>query len=652
MKRIIPLLFALLSIASNASADNLKVNAVTCTPGTNIEIPVELINTKTNYTQYQLSVVLPDGFELTKVKNGKRFSITPGRANRPDGSYIIMASQSVEYDDEGDPKPLKKISGTSGTLFTLNVNVPASASGTKTITMSGITFSDENAMKTKMIDVSVTITIQNQQQDILILSASPYGGQVDKGAKVLLTVKTTTGASVSGADVYYTLNGTTPTTNSTKYTSSGIIINDDCTLNAIAYKNGYEPSDVLMTTYSVSLTPKPNTTVAQVETCNGHSLFLMSDGTLWACGENSDGQLGDETTTYRMTPIKVMIDVASVAAGLHHTLIVKKDGTLLACGLNLNGQLGDGTKSSRYSPIYVMSDVAAVAVGNSHSLILKKDGSLWSCGANYYGELGDGTTTKRLSPIKISSDVASVAAGYSHSLFVKKDGTLWACGRNEYGQLGNGTTKDIATPIEIMRNVNYVTAGANHSLVIKKDGSIWGFGLNGNKQISPKTDGRILNPEEIDLSNVDSFAASYRHSFYLRKDGTLWVCGEISYNHFASVTETIIATNTPTLFKSDVSYVSTNLTDSSTFFFVKRDGSLWACGHNTRGQLGDGTATSKNTPVMIFDGKNWVGATAVNDVESQPDITGGVVVYSLSGQRLAAPQKGVNIIGGKKVVMK
>ena len=83
----------------------------------------------------------------------------------------------------------------------------------------------------------------------LALTSTPSGGKVDKGSIVNLVAKSN-GATVC-ADIYYTLNGTTPTKNSTKYTSSGITMNSDCTLKAIAYKSGYETSNVLTSNYTI-----------------------------------------------------------------------------------------------------------------------------------------------------------------------------------------------------------------------------------------------------------------------------------------------------------------------------------------------------------------------------------------------------------------
>jgi len=92
-----------------------------------------------------------------------------------------------------------------------------------------------------------------------------------------------------------------------------------------------------------------------------HSLAVKSDGTAWAWGYNGYGQLGDGTTTQRTTPVQVkgpggsgyLTGVTAIAAGYYHSLAVKSDGTAWAWGYNTYGQLGDGTTTSRSTPVQV-----------------------------------------------------------------------------------------------------------------------------------------------------------------------------------------------------------------------------------------------------------------------------------------------------------
>src|SRR5690349_4544615 len=85
---------------------------------------------------------------------------------------------------------------------------------------------------------------------------------------------------------------------------------------------------------------------------------------------------------------------ARVAAGVDHSLVVRLDGTVWAAGDNSDGQLGDGTTVSRHVPVRVrgLRGAVAVAAGTGHSLALRHDGSVWAWGNNAFGQLGDGTS--------------------------------------------------------------------------------------------------------------------------------------------------------------------------------------------------------------------------------------------------------------------
>ena len=107
----------------------------------------------------------------------------------------------------------------------------------------------------------------------------------------------------------------------------------------------------------------------------------------------------------RSAPKRVGADAdwVAVAAGYAHGIALKKDGSLWAWGWNSSGQLGDGTTTDRATPVPVGADKNWVAVccGNFHSTAMRSDGSVWAWGGNNYGQLGDGTNAYRVAPKQV-----------------------------------------------------------------------------------------------------------------------------------------------------------------------------------------------------------------------------------------------------------
>jgi alpha-tubulin suppressor-like RCC1 family protein len=199
----------------------------------------------------------------------------------------------------------------------------------------------------------------------------------------------------------------------------------------------------------------------------GQTVALKSDGTVWTWGDNSSGQLGDGSATSSNIPVQVRglsgIStgmVIAVAAGYDHTVALKNDGTVWAWGNNKNGQLGNGNSTPSKTPVQVsgLSTVTAVAAGFSHTVALKSDGTVWTWGNNSKGQLGSGLTNgvpvDSATPVQVSglSGAMDIAAGYEDSVALKAaangDGTVWAWGSNSYGQFGNGLAVDSAVPVQ------------------------------------------------------------------------------------------------------------------------------------------------------------------------------------------------------------
>ncbi len=289
--------------------------------------------------------------------------------------------------------------------------------------------------------------------------------------------------------------------------------------------------------------------IAEASLGSQHAVYLKRDGTLWAAGANDAGQIGDGSvrldSPYLPPPFAPLTliardVVAASARNSYHTMFIQSDGTLWAAGRNLFGQLGDGTHTNRSTPLQIATDVTAVDTSFSSSLFLKRDGTLWGVGWNQFGELQQGGPEHILTPVLLARDVAQFAAGNNFSLWVTSDGALWGRGDNGAGVLGTGSQGILRSPVRIASDVAAVTCGTDHTLFVKRDGTLWGMGANrvngqlgliepdpASPQLFPAVHRRAsnqLSPAMI-ATEVAAAAAGGAHSAFLKKDGSLWVMG-------------------------------------------------------------------------------------------------------------------------------
>ncbi len=341
-----------------------------------------------------------------------------------------------------------------------------------------------------------------------------------------------------------------------------------------------------------------------------HSLFLCNNNGLMACGYNDRGQLGDNTTTQKNSPVQVNVlsGIIAMAAGVKHSLFLKNDNTVWACGFNGYGQLGNGSTASDSISFQIngLIGIIGISAGGSNSLFLKNDGTVWACGNNQYGQLGNGTTSgpnPNPVPAQLSSlsGIIAIAEGdYYHSLFLKNDGTVWACGLNDHGQLGNGTTSNAnPTPFQVpsLSGIIAIAAGQGYSLFLKNDSTVWACGIGGALGNGLITD-QLSPVQAVSLSKITAIAAGNGHSMFLKNDGTVWVCGSNLYGQLGNGTSDVNPHSTP-IQASSLSGITSIAAGQNHSLFLKNDGTVWACGDNGLGQLGDGTGNNKSTPVQV-----------------------------------------------------
>ena len=350
------------------------------------------------------------------------------------------------------------------------------------------------------------------------------------------------------------------------------------------------------------------TQVVEVAAGFNHAVAVKDDGSVWAWGDNSYGQLGDGTfgaENSRPAPVRVLgvSDAKHVAAGEFHSLAVTEDGSVWAWGNNADGQLGDGSTKSRIIPIRLgtIGDVGAISAGARHSVAMKNDGSVWSWGLNANGQLGDGTTNSRSTPARAGtfSDASRISAGHYHTAIVRGvAGTVWTWGANADGQLGDGTRIDRGVPVQALGldDVREIAAGGHHTVALKSGGSVWTWGDNGLAQFDGGDAGRT-RPAAVDgMTSVATISAGRVQTLVRKDDRSVWAWGGNSEGELGN--GTLISASRPTAVGawsgadrfSAGSYMS---------FALRFDRTVAGAGRNLGGELGSGTQLFRSTAVVV-----------------------------------------------------
>jgi len=396
------------------------------------------------------------------------------------------------------------------------------------------------------------------------------------------------------------------------------------------------------TTAAVTLATLPaSIDTAEIAGGDNHSLTLKTDGTVWAWGYNNAGQLGDGTTVQKLVPTQVkgvggvgyITNISQIAAGSSHSVAIKTDGTLWAWGANNNGQLGDGTVTLRNTPVQVkdvggvgyISGVVQVVAGYDYTVAVKADGTVWAWGLNNQGQLGNGTTVSTSTPVQVKdvggvgylAGVTVVSIDFYHSLALKTDGTVWAWGLGSNGQLGNNTTVSTTTPVQVkgvggvgyLTDVSQITAGGNNSIALKTDGTVWAWGYNINGSLGDGTTVQRNAPVQVKgvdgvgyLTGVTKITADYNYAIALKGDGTVWAWGLNSSGQLGN--GTTVSTSTPIQVKDvgGVGYLGGIVKiaiNNNHSLALKSDGTITAWGYNSYGQLGiDSAGVNQLVPMQ------------------------------------------------------
>jgi alpha-tubulin suppressor-like RCC1 family protein len=378
---------------------------------------------------------------------------------------------------------------------------------------------------------------------------------------------------------------------------------------------------------------------------------VVEDGELFSCGDNNYGGLGTNNTQDRSTPVQEYTSstnwIHCSAQGYNGSYAIKSDGTLWAWGENVEGNIGDNSQNVHRSTPRQIS-IASLGgltgwklvqgAGSYGAIAIRNDGSLWRWGWVF---TGDNTgTTRRSTPRQVSIAEPGglfgwkeISTNVSFSSAIRTDGTLWVWGDNAYGKIGDNTsdggvlgTNGRSTPRQISAGATRITGwkkvscGLHHMAALREDGTLWAWGRNhvgqlGNNQVGVNSFTPVQefsasnNWKEVDCGRYNTFA--------IKEDGSLWCWG---YNGFGQlgVNDTTDRPTPTTVWNNTKDWQTISSGDYATVA-IKTNGELWTWGSNNNpansgnagnGVLGTNDRVQRNTPVQtVMGGNNWKQAS-------------------------------------------
>jgi alpha-tubulin suppressor-like RCC1 family protein len=356
-----------------------------------------------------------------------------------------------------------------------------------------------------------------------------------------------------------------------------------------------------------------NKTFCQISGGTNHSLAIDKNGRAWGWGSAGQGRIGDNSTTAKCYPVLVAGTIKTfcqISAGSNQSVAIDKNGRAWAWGLNGTGQLGDNSTVSKLTPVSVLGAVKTfcqITSGDTHSVTIDKNGRAWAWGGNNVGQLGDNSIVSKLTPVSVLGAVKtfcqiSTGNSSSFSLAIDKNGRVWAWGFNNQGQLGDNSIGSKRTPVSVLGAVKTfckISTGQNHSLAIDKNGRAWAWGANGSGRLGDNSIANRLTPVSVQgaVKTFCQIDAGGTHSVAIDKNGRVWAWG---VNSSAEIGNNLAASKrTPVSVLGAVKTFCQITTANAYSIAIDKNGRAWGWGYNSSGQLGDNSIANRLTPVSV-----------------------------------------------------
>lgn len=348
-----------------------------------------------------------------------------------------------------------------------------------------------------------------------------------------------------------------------------------------------------------------------------------SNGVIWGWGDNRLGQIGYERKALIGEPVQAAQgldgrEILDIQCGNENSLYLMKDGTVFASGTNSHGQLGNTSVQNHTNvPVQVtgLENIVAIDAGFGQCLALDAEGHVWAWGKNNVGQVGDGTRVAKAEPVMLElENIVQIGCGGKFSIAMDQDGVIYTWGENDYGQLGFKTRNafcETPTALELADwNFVAVTAGGDNAYALDADGHVWAWGRNelyqcGTDEVGETnyTPVRAMIPDDVRITKIFAYNS---HTMALAENGDLYLWGNTNSGQNGLGKKPL--KSLPAVVMSDVADAQPG---SLACLLMLKDGTVWGTGLNKYGQCGVRFSYNRKTMLSewTYTGLNLNDAT-------------------------------------------